>query len=73
MKQIYDIYHLILIFCLIIFITIFSIILYSIVKYRESVDKKITMFHKNIIVEILWILIPFFIIMGIMFLVIKTT
>ncbi|MBI2313162.1 MAG: cytochrome c oxidase subunit II [Betaproteobacteria bacterium] len=62
--QIYDLHMLVLVICVIIFVGVFSFMFYAIVKHRKSVGHKAAQFHENTTVEIIWTVIPFFILIG---------
>ena len=47
-----------------IFVVVFGAMTYSIVMHRKSVGHKAEQFHENITVEIVWTIIPFFILIG---------
>ena len=61
---IYGLHTLILIICLIIFVLVFGAMFYAIWKHRKSVGHKAAHFHENTTVEIIWTIIPFFILIG---------
>jgi len=63
-QQIYDLHTLILWICVAIFIGVFSVMLYAIVKHRKSVGHKAASFHEHTTVEIIWTVIPFFVLIG---------
>ena len=64
-REMYDLHTVVLIVCLIIFVGVFGVMFYSIIKHRKSVGHKAAHFHENAAVEILWTIIPFFILIGI--------
>lgn len=57
--QIYDLHLWILIVCLIIFFAVFGAMFYALLKHRKSVGHEAEQFHENVVVEILWTVIPF--------------
>jgi len=63
-SEIFHLHNLILWVCVGIFIVVFSTMFYSIYKHRKSVGHKAAHFHENTTVEIIWTIIPFFILMG---------
>ena len=63
-SQIYDLHTLILWVCAVIFVIVFSVMFYAIFKHRKSVGHKAEQFHENTTVEIVWTIIPFFILVG---------
>lgn len=62
-QQIYDLHVIILWICVVIFIGVFGVMLYSIVKHRKSVGHAAAHFHENTTVEILWTVIPLFVLL----------
>ncbi|MGH8755444.1 MAG: cytochrome c oxidase subunit II [Burkholderiales bacterium] len=63
-QQIFDLHTLILLVCLFIFCTVFGVMFYSIFKHRKSLGHQARQFHENTTIEILWTIIPFFILVG---------
>jgi cytochrome c oxidase subunit 2 len=63
-RQIYDQHTLALWICLVIFIGVFGTMFYSVLKHRKSVGYKAANFHHSTTVEIIWTIIPFFILVG---------
>ena len=53
-----------LITCTVIFIAVFAVMFYSIWKHRKSVGHKAANFHESVTVELVWTVIPFFIVIG---------
>ncbi|HYN53182.1 MAG TPA: cytochrome c oxidase subunit II [Methylotenera sp.] len=70
--QIYDLHNLILIVCLFIFILVFVFMFYALFKHRKSTGHQAVQFHNNTKLEIVWTIIPFFILIGIAFPTTKT-
>jgi cytochrome c oxidase subunit 2 len=62
--EIYHLHTLILVICVIIFVVVFGAMFYALWKHRKSVGHKAKQFHENTTVEILWTVIPFFILVG---------
>lgn len=62
--EIYDLHNLILLVCLVIFIIVFGVMFYSLYKHRKSVGHQAAQFHHNTKLEIVWTIIPFFILVG---------
>jgi len=50
--------------CAVIFLAVFGVMFYSIIKHRKSKGHKPANFHESITVEILWTIVPFFIVIG---------
>lgn len=62
--QIYDLHILIMYVVYGIFVVVFGAMFYSLWKHRKSVGHQAHQFHENTIVEVLWTIIPFFILIG---------
>ena len=63
-REMYDLHTVVLIICLVIFVGVFGAMFYSVIKHRKSEGHKAAHFHENTTVEILWTVIPFFILIG---------
>jgi cytochrome c oxidase subunit 2 len=63
-RDVYDLHTLINLVCLGIFIVVFGAMFYSIWKHRKSAGHQAEHFHENTTVEIIWTIIPFFILVG---------
>jgi cytochrome c oxidase subunit 2 len=63
-QQIYDLHTLILLVCLAIFVVVFGFMFYALYKYRKSAGHAAVHFHENAKLELLWTIIPFFILVG---------
>ncbi len=63
-REMYDLHTVVLIICLVIFVGVFGAMFYSVIYHRKSVGHKSVNFHENTTVEILWTVIPFFILIG---------
>ena len=50
--------------CLLIFVGVFGVMFYSILKHRKSVGHKAANFHESTVVEIIWTIVPFVIVIG---------
>jgi len=50
-----------LILCAVIFVAVFAVMFYSIWKHRKSVGHKAANFHESVIVEVIWTVVPFII------------
>ncbi|MEI6737425.1 MAG: cytochrome c oxidase subunit II [Pseudomonadota bacterium] len=60
--QIYGLHMYILYFCAAIFVIVFALMFYSIFKFRKSKGAKADVnFHESTLIEIIWTVIPFFI------------
>ena len=63
-EQIYDMHTLMLVICLLIFIGVFGVMFYAIYAHRKSKGAIPAQFHENTTVEILWTIVPIFILLG---------
>ena len=63
-QQIYDQHTMLLWICLVIFIGVFGTMFYSVLKHRKSLDYPAANFHHSTTVEIIWTIIPIFILVG---------
>lgn len=63
-REMYDLHTIVLVICLIIFVGVFGAMFYSVIYHRKSAGHKAAHFHENTTVEILWTVIPFFILIG---------
>ena len=63
-EQIYDLHTLMLVICLVIFVLVFGVMFYSIYAHRKSKGAVAAHFHENTTVEVLWTVIPVFILVG---------
>lgn len=63
-QDIYGLHMTIFWICVIIGIGVFGVMFYSIWKHRKSRGEKAANFHENHVVEIVWTVIPFFILVG---------
>jgi cytochrome c oxidase subunit 2 len=53
-----------MILCTVIFVAVFAVMFYSIWKHRKSVGHKAANFHESVVVEIIWTIVPFIIVIG---------
>lgn len=63
-RQIFDLHILILWVCLGIFVIVFSAMFYAIFKHRKAAGHRAVHFHENTTVEVVWTIIPLFILVG---------
>jgi len=63
-RRIYDLHMIILGICVIIGIGVFGVMFYSIIYHRKSRGVTPATFHESTRVEILWTVVPFFILIG---------
>jgi len=62
-KQQYDLHMFIFWICAVIFVGVFGVMFYSLWKHRKSVGHQAEQFHENTVVEIVWTVIPFLILL----------
>ena len=65
--EMYDLHMYVLYICVVIFIGVFGTMLYSVIVHRKSKGFKAANFHHSTTVEIIWTIIPFFILFGMAF------
>ena len=70
--QIFDLHLLITGICAVIFVVVFSVMFYSIFAHRKSKGHKAAQFHENTLVEVVWTVIPFLILLVMAFPATKT-
>src|SRR5688572_26649293 len=58
----YFLHNAMMILCTVIFIAVFSVMFYSIWKHRKSVGHKAANFHESVVVEVIWTIVPFIIV-----------
>jgi cytochrome c oxidase subunit 2 len=63
-REIYDLHTLIMWIIVGIFVVVFGAMTWAIIKHRKSVGHQAEQFHENTTVEIVWTIIPFFILIG---------
>jgi len=63
-QEIYDMHTMLLWICLVIFVGVFGVMFYSVLKHRKSLDYPAANFHHSTTVEIIWTIIPIFILVG---------
>lgn len=63
-EQIYDMHTLMLIICAVIFVAVFGVMFYSVYAHRKSKGHVAAQFHENTTVEVVWTVIPIFILLG---------
>ena len=63
-NTVYDLHMLILSVCTVIGIVVFGLIFYSIFAFRKSNGAKAAQWHESTKVEVIWTLVPFFILIG---------
>jgi cytochrome c oxidase subunit 2 len=71
-QQQYDLHLFIFWICVVIFIAVFGVMFYSILKHRKSLGHKPAQFHENTLVEIVWTVVPFLILLFMAFPATKT-
>ena len=63
-QQVYDLHTIMMVVCLVIFIAVFGVMFYSVFAHRKSKGAVAAQWHENTTVEILWTIIPVFILLG---------
>jgi cytochrome c oxidase subunit 2 len=71
-SQIYDLHTYIMWICVVIFIGVFAVMFYSIFAHRKSKGHQAAQFHENTVVEVVWTIIPFLILLFMAFPATKT-
>ncbi len=66
-RNVYDLHTIITLICVVIFIGVFGVMFYSVYAHRKSKGHQAAQFHENIKVEIAWTVIPFIILVLMMF------
>jgi len=61
--QIFDLHTYIMVICAVIFVGVFSVMFYSIFAHRKSKGSQAAQFHENTVVEVVWTIIPFLILL----------
>ena len=70
--SVYDLHTIITLICVVIFIGVFGVMFYSVYAHRKSKGHKAAQFHENVQVEVAWTVIPFIILVLMMFPATKT-
>ena len=63
-SEIYDLHTLMLVICLVIFVGVFGVMFWSVFAHRKSKGAVAAHFHENTTVEIIWTVVPVFILLG---------
>ncbi|MBK6972130.1 MAG: cytochrome c oxidase subunit II [Sterolibacteriaceae bacterium] len=63
-QQVYDLHTIMMVVCLVIFVAVFGVMFYSIYAHRKSKGAVAAQWHENTTVEVLWTIIPVFILLG---------
>jgi cytochrome c oxidase subunit 2 len=71
-REIYDLHTLIMWIVVGTFVVVFGAMTCAIIRHRRSVGRQGRQFHGNTMVEIVWTIIPFFILIGMAYPAIKT-
>ncbi len=66
-QQMFDLHTLITVICVVIFVGVFGVMFYSLYAHRKSRGHKAAQFHESATVEVLWTVIPFFILLAMAF------
>lgn len=62
--EIYDLHMAVFYISCVIAALVFAAIIYSLIKFRKSKGAKAALFHEHLYVEIIWTVVPFFILIG---------
>ncbi|MEY3200576.1 MAG: cytochrome c oxidase, subunit [Pseudomonadota bacterium] len=62
-QTMYDLHTLMLVICAVIFVGVFGVMFYSLYAHRKSVNKNVATFHESHLVEVVWTVIPFVILL----------
>jgi cytochrome c oxidase subunit 2 len=62
-EQIFDLHIYIMWICVVIFVGVFAVMFYSIFAHRKSKGHQAAQFHESTTVEIVWTIVPFFILL----------
>jgi len=71
-REIYDLHTLIMWIVVGTFVVVFGAMTCAIIRHRKSAGRQARQFHENTTVEIVWTIIPFFILIGMAYPAIKT-
>ena len=71
-QQMFDLHAYIFWVCVVIFVGVFGVMFYSIFRHRKSLGHEAHPFHENALVEIIWTVIPFLILLFMAFPATKT-
>jgi cytochrome c oxidase subunit II len=63
-EQMFGLHTLITVICVVIFVLVFGVMFYSLYAHRKSKGHKAANFHENATVEVIWTVIPFFILLA---------
>ncbi|MGL5003474.1 MAG: cytochrome c oxidase subunit II transmembrane domain-containing protein, partial [Casimicrobium sp.] len=63
-EQMYGLHVIITVICVVIFVLVFGVMFYSLYAHRKSKGHKAANFHENATVEVIWTVIPFFILLA---------
>ena len=66
-RNVYDLHTIITLICVAIFVGVFGMMFYSVYAHRKSKGHQAAQFHENVKVEIAWTVIPFIILVLMMF------
>jgi cytochrome c oxidase subunit 2 len=63
-QDILTLHNTILIICLVIFVIVFGVMFYALLMHRKSRGHKAAEFHDNVVLEAIWTVVPFVILIG---------
>ncbi len=65
--EMFDVHTLITTICVVIFFLVFGVMFYSLYAHRKSKGHKAAQFHESATVEVIWTIVPFFILLAMAF------
>lgn len=63
-EEITSLHNLILIICVVIFLVVFGVMFYALFMHRKSRGYKAAKFHDNVVLEVIWTIVPFVILIA---------
>ncbi|HKQ31503.1 MAG TPA: cytochrome c oxidase subunit II [Burkholderiales bacterium] len=63
-EEILTLHNLIFIICVVIFLVVFGVMFYALFAHRKSRGHKAAKFHDNVVLEVLWTIVPFVILIA---------
>ena len=71
-QEAYDLHWGIMYVCIAIFFIVFGAMFWSIIRHRKNAGAKAAQFHENTTIEIIWTIIPFIVLIGMVYPATKT-
>jgi cytochrome c oxidase subunit 2 len=63
-QEIYDLHTMVMWICVVIFVGVFGFMFYAIINHRKSKGHQAAHFHENTTVEVIWTIVPFFVLLA---------